>query len=291
MGLPVMIQRDEKFGRGGYPWLPQPLKRARPDRLLDPARVLGVIVIAYKLIYGWQKHSYERPMSSTKYGEKESDEASFSSDVESQVEPKAKRRRTLQRRKRFVPWTQESFRFVGNGRLMEDYLGFLEEEMVAPNDSILPEFVSGLDYNEKTRTPCAANENSQTALPCRSLRSAIEQSLQYRPYKKYLHYEVTHNPGSSSIGPAPEPLGPLLEYMAFKSGVLPTDILRSVVELDKGMKKRKAKYRVPLKMNLGEAYEKVVEAETADDIIRRERPLARKPRPRSAHATERTERL
>jgi hypothetical protein len=271
MGLPIIIRpgtkTNEEFGKGvvGDPWLPRPLKRARPDRLLDPAKILGVIVIAYKLIPGWQKHSYKRPMSSTKYEGKEGDEASFSSGVDSQAGPKAKRRRTLQFRRRFVPWTQESFRFVGNGRLMEDYLGFLEEEMVAPNDSVLPEFVSGLDSNEKTRTPCAANENSQTALPCRSLRSVTQQSLQYRWTDGLLHYEVTDDPGTDSIGPAPEPLGPLLEYMAFKSGVLPTDILRFVIELDKDMKKKRKKKTSTLKMNLGEAYEKVLGAKTAGD--------------------------
>jgi hypothetical protein len=50
--------------------------------------------------------------------------------------------------------------------------------------------------------------------------------------------------------------------MAFKSGVLPTDILRFVVELDKDMKKRRKKSST-LKINLGEAYEKVVGAKTA----------------------------
>jgi hypothetical protein len=258
---------DEDF------WLPRPLARARPDRLLDPARILGVMVVACKLLPDWEKLCFLRPGGG--YGTSNSSKSSYpgESNNDRPVGHDAKRCKTLEAKGRFIPWTQEYFRMVaGNGTLTEDYLEFLEEELIEPNDTLLPGFVSSLfDVSEKSENNSRKKEplqqqmlpatpNNSVIVPCQTLLSVSQTAgIKKRKMTTTIRYEVTENPDTKFVKPISGPLGPLVEYMALKSGVLPSDIIEFVAELDKELVKQDQWMgsNYPVKTDSQVAYNKV----------------------------------
>jgi hypothetical protein len=76
---------------------------------------------------------------------------------------------------------------------------------------------------------------------------------------KSITYEVTENPDTEFVKAISGHLGPLVEYMALKSGVLPTDIIEFVAELDKELVKQDMKLvnNFPVKSDPQVAYNRV----------------------------------
>jgi hypothetical protein len=117
--------------------LPQQLAAARPDRLSILSKIIAVIVVACKLIPDWdEKYGYHRLTTTTPVLEGNGIDTTTHSQRESLKRIRAARR--------FIPWNEQHFRFLGNGRLEEDYLDYLEENVMKINSPVLPKFVSML---------------------------------------------------------------------------------------------------------------------------------------------------
>ena len=223
MGLPIVRKSNapmDDFLRelgNKDSWLPEPLKGAKPGLLRDTAKILGVIVVACKLIPRWHEHIFfKRPLSSAR------------------VKNESANRETFLPNERFLPWNHEHFRFVGNGQLMEDYLDFLEEEIIDSTDSVLPSFVSSLKFSDKKES-VVQSENWDVVHPCQILIKTTSERIIPGADRPVFTYEITDAAHLDLLRPYTPPLGPLIEYMAYKSGVLPTEIINFVVELDKEM--------------------------------------------------------
>jgi hypothetical protein len=185
-------------------WMPPSLKAARPDLLVEPSHILGVIVVACRLVPGWDCWSYTRPLdkghdatfssSLSKQGIKAKNKTDqvghFSLHQNSQDDSdgddsdgddnggqpqqrEAKRRKVMESQRRFVPWNEAHFRLLGNGKTMEGYLEFLEETIVHHTDVLLPEFVSLLDLSDDQ-----SDEEMSTASSSASQQHSPEQQLE-----------------------------------------------------------------------------------------------------------------
>lgn len=259
MGLPIVRKSNIPMeeGHSAYvrreqggedAWLPEPLKAARPDRLLRPSNILAVIVVACKLLPDWQKHSFKRPLAFCL--DENTEEVDSPESIIHESLTSSKRRRIT---KRFLPRTQDQFRFLGNGGLTKDYLDFLEEEVVDTSRVELPGFVSSLKFER--RSDSGAKE-TQEVLPCSTFLR-----IDHQPYKiprvrlHFFRYELTEN---VKVPIAP-PLGPLIELMAQKFELNPTHIVAYVVELDKEMKTIGNTTRT-VKMTPEEAFQKIMKS-------------------------------
>mmetsp|Transcript_17187 Transcript_17187/g.35912 ORF Transcript_17187/g.35912 Transcript_17187/m.35912 type:complete len:822 (+) Transcript_17187:475-2940(+) len=123
-------------------WLPSPIMGARSDKLGDVNRILAVVVVACKLIPNWeQNHRYiffrgrRRAINSSS----NSNKGQLSSESTSE-----QKNNTIRAMDRFVPWNQEYFRYIGNGKTETDYIDFLEEFIFRGNSYALPKFVESL---------------------------------------------------------------------------------------------------------------------------------------------------
>jgi hypothetical protein len=70
-------------------------------------------------------------------------------------------------------------------------------------------------------------------------------------------YEITDKPNTEMLRPYEPPLGPFIEYMAHKSGVLSPEIIYFVAELDKEMIESGTRTRTKT-MDPEAAYDKVI---------------------------------
>jgi hypothetical protein len=207
---------DERF------WLPPPLKKARPDLLLDNARILAVIVVACKMIPGWENLTFQVPVAS----DQSNDRINGTADTSNRDTCKT----------HFVPGTAGHFRFLKNGPLMDNYLDFVEGTVLNMNDLVMPEFLKSLEL------PKNSDQQEQ------STKSTVRPNDTFLSYKKdeglskkgryqrkgSFYYQVTEKvpkAGSFAWQLSP-PLGPLLEYIAYKTATNPMEILDFVAELD-----------------------------------------------------------
>ena len=259
MGLPTAVpvrsgddkDDDSDEENDDSTWLPPSLKAARPDRLVEPAHILGVILVACKLIPGWDRWSFIRPMAANHSSSAMEDDDVDSNGVahtsiknKSNVEEErdAKRRKTHHAQRRFVPWNEEHFRLLGNGQTMESYLEFLEEHMVECTNTLLPDFVASLNLSDNPRpTPMEDDDDNErlTVRPCPDLvvtniNTAVTPGG--RPFKRLKNHAYEpckkHAESNAISRPHPPQLGLLIEYMAYKSGTQSSDIVDFCVDLD-----------------------------------------------------------
>ncbi|OEU11683.1 hypothetical protein FRACYDRAFT_244806 [Fragilariopsis cylindrus CCMP1102] len=213
-------------------WLPSPLPGARPDKLGDINRILAVAVIACKLIPHWEDNH------------------------------------------RYVFIRAEHFRYIGNGKMESDYLDFLEEGILCRANSdnhssyALPKFVESLnaspdddgsgDYKHHqleemndNDDEAAVVQNNETVLGWKNRpKQIIKEMLELNksseikqsapPGKKerteqMISYRLTTLSDVTSVRTLSSPLGPLIEYIAYKMEAQPEFILKHLIELDKEM--------------------------------------------------------
>jgi hypothetical protein len=199
-------------------WLPPRLKKARLDLLLDNARILAVIVIACKMIPGWDNLIFQVPVASDQSNDRMNDTANTSD------------RDTC--KTHFVPRTAGHFRFLKNGPIMDNYLDFVEGTVLTRNELVMPEFLKSLEL------PKNSDQQQQ------STKSTVRPNDTFLSHKKGLtrkirnegtfHYQMTEKvpKGGSFAWQLSPPLGPLLEYIGYKTATNPMEILDYVAELD-----------------------------------------------------------
>ena len=263
-------------------WLPPHLRKARPDLILDKHRILAVIVVACKMIPGWQNIVFQGPTTARRRSENDSNDCK-KEEVEEEEKEEAlgqqhettKKQKIVQNYSRFVPTRPGDFRFMKNGESVDGYLDFLEETIIDPNNTSMPDFVSTLlekqeierkqslsttnhlkqdaaadgtivfcdtilAYKKKQQSPKEAKSKIKTTEP---------KKRKFAPKPRESHvYELTKKrPGAGiTAGMAlSPPLGPLIEYIAHKTMSNPIEILDFVAELDEEIveKKKKGKLR------------------------------------------------
>lgn len=148
-------QQSHHGARSEVEWLPGPLHGASPDRIVSPLHVMAVIVAACKMFpnwEGWQVRLASDIINSdatnrTERGRGATDEtwdrreSSVRTEVDDnswtrgfhndgnngdKMEPLFKKNKDL-KRQRFIPWKDDEINLVGNGRMLEEYLDFVEE--------------------------------------------------------------------------------------------------------------------------------------------------------------------
>jgi hypothetical protein len=249
-------------------WLPAPLEQARPENLWSQAHVLAVIVVACKMVPGWET----RPYPTDRAGKTPllSEDSGFAKTSE--------RQKTLAPRDRFVPYNDQHIRFLENGPSLEGYVDFVEENIFteeASDGPIFPEFTARLkadkpktdaveqDSHDDTTAAVLPNpilfgarnpnqprkmwrkqkyhswnlslENSRAKW---SDANALNEYVVYTDRQSHAlvtqHIQEGHR--NSSIRLTPEPFHPhyatLIEYMSYKTSVKPSKIHCVVSKLD-----------------------------------------------------------
>jgi hypothetical protein len=218
-------------------WVPPPLNKARPDMLLDRAKILAVIAVACKMIPGWDEDLYfQAPMAQRPIEQNNTSKLSI-------IGLDAKRVKTERKKHRFVPCTTGHFRFLKNGQGLNDYLDFVEENILNINDVTMPAFVNSLEVTKEDKNaPTLQGKSTLLAnniliaykkdTTCLS-RSRGEKKRKLQN-KSLINYQLTERiRGASSFAwQLSPPLGPLIEYMAYKTRTNPMDILNFVGDLD-----------------------------------------------------------
>jgi hypothetical protein len=154
-----------------------------------------------------------------------------------------KRQKTMQARSRFVPWSEDEFRCLGNGPIMDGYLDFLEEQLVGDSSEVvLPDFIASLDTAAAAakQWPITQEDPLQhqpKVRPCPTLWAPL------RPQKvpKLNAFNACEVLKTSNIGTGSPPslnLGMLIEFMAYRTCVEPSTIESFALELDDEIKKR-----------------------------------------------------
>jgi len=148
-------QQSHHSTRSEVEWLPGPLHGASPDRIVSPLHVMAVIVAACKMCPNWEGWQVrlasdiidsdttnsidggrgtldkiqDRRESSVKTDD---DDDSWTKrfckydDNGDKLEPLFKKNKDL-KGQRFIPCEDDDINFVGNGRMLEEYLDFVEE--------------------------------------------------------------------------------------------------------------------------------------------------------------------
>eukprot|EP00980_Cylindrotheca_fusiformis_P012745 scaffold3118_cov64-Cylindrotheca_fusiformis.AAC.3 len=220
-------------------WIPPALKKARPDFLLQTTRILAVIVVACKMIPGWEDMKFEVPASSD-----DNDD-------------------TAPNHHRFVPRSAAHFQFLRNGPLMKNYLDFMETIVLKKNtndNTVLPQFVKALEEQQE-KTIVQPKESSSVAttgavrpnntfLMCRSddpattstMNNENDEEGKEKEDDSLFQYLLTDRMPKENGWQLRPPLGPLLEYMAYKTATNPMEILDFVAELDEEILHKCNKY-------------------------------------------------
>lgn len=231
MGQPISNEKltpnETELSKSARFWLPPPLRKARPDFLLDTTRILAVIVVACKMIPGWEEMTFHVPAAASGEKRKPGNESKAS-------------------KSHFVPSTPAHFRFLKNGPIMDNYLDFVETNLlVNKGDVIMPGFIKALEqktnHSDQQQQQAPHSATLTTVLPndiflaCKSDKDLVSEGgtddESQHPYQYQLAEKVPNDStlGSRQLSP---PLGPLLEYMAYKTAANPIDILDFVAELD-----------------------------------------------------------
>ena len=186
----------------------------------------------------------------------------------------------MQNLSRFVPTRPGDFRFIRNGESVNGYLDFLEETIIDPNNTTMPDFISSLleQRHGTTRIQSPSQSLSTTNHPkqdatasgtitfCDTILTYKQKqqgpkeakskinTTEVKKRKRVPSIQESHvyvltkkRPGAGiTAGMAlSPPLGPLIEYIAHKTMSNPIEILDFVAELDEEIveKKKKGKLR------------------------------------------------
>jgi hypothetical protein len=251
IGLPVAYQSlsligSGNKGSGSLPskdriWLPPSLPSTRADRLSKMSDLLAVIVVACKLIPGWEKQlsfKWEISDSALRY-ERRSDKGA------SHDQPTGKSNRVDDS---FVPWNPRIFSQIGNGTREEGYLRFLENGSVLSVDTTtLPrtaKLFSDTKKPDKLYYPSVHNKQQPTVKPRAVLdvlsQSDFKTSRDTQPQSRSQYRRIACD-GISGKGPLPLPEGPLIEYIAAKLGARIDEIVKFLIQVEDDLAVRNRK--------------------------------------------------
>ena len=233
-------------------WLPPALKSARPDRLIGPSYVLAVVIAACKMIPSWDED--------IEYLIKRGNTMEDSS-------LKKKNGQHSAEKSRFIPWNQEHFSLLGNGPSETEYLDFLEGTILFSDTTVLPNFVKTLTDTRKKDTAqgddpavransivlrvaskreetgghdVSKNENGAAT----GKEETTDESNANPPPKKsrkksrksnLVTYRLTTAKEVRNTRTFDAPLGPMIEYFAYKTGCRPDHVLQHLIRLDKDL--------------------------------------------------------
>ena len=170
----------------------------------------------------------------------------------------------LNSKDRFVPWNHEEFRRIGNGKTESEYLEFLKECIFRGNRYALPKFVESLSKSPSLPSDDHDLTNEEDSMKEEELDEIQSNSFVHRDtntvvvpndvvlgWKKNPRFEEDHpcHPrdklkldrvpyrptkctDTAGLRKPDGPLGPLIEYMAYKTGTCPIRILDQLLELD-----------------------------------------------------------
>eukprot|EP00533_Pseudo-nitzschia_delicatissima_P013307 CAMPEP_0197273476 /NCGR_PEP_ID=MMETSP1432-20130617/11351_1 /TAXON_ID=44447 /ORGANISM="Pseudo-nitzschia delicatissima, Strain UNC1205" /LENGTH=381 /DNA_ID=CAMNT_0042739141 /DNA_START=24 /DNA_END=1169 /DNA_ORIENTATION=- len=250
-------------------WLPPGLRSARPDKLGDVDQILAVVVVACKLTPDWEKnhhyvfsHGQKNKSTGDNQADDESKIGNFG-DVKEESPNTSPKLFNVAQSDRFVPRNHEAFRRIGNGKTESEYLAFLKEYIFRGNRHALPRFVESLnqassvkseDHGEIYEDDYIKAEDMDEVCSNSSMYDAMHETTAVVPndvvlgWKKHSQLDVNapprdnklvvpYQPTKSSdvhgLKKPGGPLGPLIEYMAYKTDTCPNRILDKLLELDK----------------------------------------------------------
>jgi len=248
-------------------WLPPGLRSARPDKLGDVDQILAVVVVACKLTTNWEKnhhyvfsHGQENESTGDNQADDESKIGSFG-DVKEESPDTSPKIFNVAPRDRFVPRNYEAFRRIGNRKTESEYLAFLEECIFRGNRHALPRFVESLNQGSSVKSEHHGEIYEDDYIKAEELDEVCSNSSLYEAmhhattvvpndvvlgWKKHSQLNVNAPPRDKPVPYQPTkssdvhglkkpggPLGPLIEYMAYKTDTCPNRILDKLLELDK----------------------------------------------------------
>ena len=257
-------------------WLPPPLLGARPDKLGEVDQILAVMIIACKLIPGWEmNHQYVFSRGLVLGKEtKNTDNTNVIAEDETISDFGTSGGGStvghFQATDRFVPWNQEQFRFIRNGKTELEYLEFLKETIFRGSDYALPKFVESLNENFSPHSDRNAareedsveeeemdknhssdsdevkednrHENDNAVVVPNELFLGWKKNprLDKRKPSKWnpelgMPYRLTTISSTKGLRTPGGPLGPLIEYMAYKTGTCHERILKHLIKFDEEM--------------------------------------------------------
>ena len=157
--------------------------------------------------------------------------------------------KAIRARSRFVPWNEEQFRLLSNGPTSEGYLDYLEENVFDPDYSLLPQFISKLEFSGASPLIATLEENvTATVRPSTSLFACLnDEPYPTTSIKKKHMCEVLDKPNADTLRPCSRNLGLLIEYMSYKTGVEPSAIEKFALDLDDELMTRFVNFHRPRK--------------------------------------------
>ena len=208
-GLPICETTDEK-GRKSIEWLPKPLGKCRPDKVVSMAELAGVIVTACQFIPKWEEHSYIK-----------TDDA---------VGIPCNKTGT---RTRIPSCTESYLQFLENNYLVAEGCLLLNEEDQKEPPHSFQEVLSDLHDRQNGH---AAVVRSSTLL-----RPMVIQPNSGQPVKRLGSVAVLEDGTSFRSEVPPAPLGTLIEFVSLNLGTNPLSVLHFCHELSEEMRARNLK--------------------------------------------------
>jgi hypothetical protein len=239
-------------------WLPPSLIKASPDRLRDLSRILAVVVVACKLIPNWH------------------DRLEYIIESSNDINPLM----------RLIPWDGEHFRLVENGQMEKNYLSFLEESILHSDKHILPKFINSLgdgEVPESKEEPrdgkvCGNNVMLRTIHRPAAETPTLEKSSGNKSRKgseksqaaktrahsngkameQKVVYTLTAPYERSYVRFLQPPVGPLIEYFAYKTETPANKILNYLISLDEELEKSSLAASSSVILSTREAFELIL---------------------------------
>ena len=200
-------------------WLPPPLKKARLDLILDINKILAVIVVALKLIPGWESMSFDPPDGTNAATDQSTSNL-------------------------LVPNTTLDFQFLRSGYAFDMYLDFVETGILSSDEIVMPTFAESV-ATKQPKKQTATTQDSPGAFLTSSALFSTKFGQHEKRGQKFLLTQKPSNVGTLAWQLTP-PLGPLIEYIASRTATNPIEILEFVAELDEEVVLKCKKYKCEL---------------------------------------------
>ena len=207
-GLPICDTNDQK-GHKKIEWLPKPLGKCRPDKVVGMVELAGVIVTACQFVPKWEEHWYIK-----------SDDA-VGTPYDNYVTQTS------------MPLSIVSYlQFMENNYLVDEGCLLLNDEMQQEQPQSSQEVVSD---------PCTQQGQATVTRPSTLLRPMDIQPISCQPVKRRGSLAVQQEGTSLRGAIPPAPLGTLVEFVSLNLGTNPFSVLRFCHELSEEMRARNLK--------------------------------------------------
>ena len=217
-------------------WLPPKLPSARADKISTVSDLLAVIVVACKLVPGWEKQlKFGKETRDIKHrGEHDGEDGTI-------LVPSKMHDNSVD--DSFAPWNPRIFSNIGNGTLEEGYIRFLESGSVINTDIMTLPKTAKLFLTKKAPEKSIQNKayNSNKEGPVVQSKVVIDvYSESERGTRTQSSLSTTNSiiyrriacTDALGVMPLPLPEGPLIEYLAGSTGVRTTQIVKLLIQLE-----------------------------------------------------------